>query len=136
MEEIEDVQNEKKEVNVELIYYLDDEEVKKGYLKFNYDKEMISYKDIIKSFYSFLKENHQNGIDNPDEKYFYIEKNNIIYESIRYFDGDGWIILRENEVIFIDEELTLNNLKIMIYCDIISEKEINIKKNITKLIRK
>ena len=78
MEEIEDVQNEKKEVNVELIYYLDDEEVKKGYLKFNYDKEMISYNDITKSFYSFLKENHQNGIDNPDEQYFYIEKNNII----------------------------------------------------------
>ena len=133
MEEIEDVQNEKKEVNVELIYYLDDEEVKKGYLKFNYDKEMISYNDITKSFYSFLKENHQNEIDNPDEQYFYIEKNNIIYESIRYFDGDGWIILRENEVIFIDEELTLNNLKIMIYCDIISEKEINIKKKYNKI---
>ena len=31
MDEIEDVQNEKKEVNVELIYYLDEEETRKDF---------------------------------------------------------------------------------------------------------
>ena len=121
MEEIQDNKNEIKQANVELIYYLNDYEEKKGNLKFTYDKEIevIFYKDITKSFYSFLKENQQNILVNSDGKYFDIKENNIIYESIRYFVEDGWIILKENEVIFIDDDLTINNLKIMIYCDII-----------------
>jgi hypothetical protein len=62
-----------------------------------------------------------------------INENSIIYETIRYFDGDGWIILKENDAIFLDEELTLYNLKIMIYFDIICEKEMNIKKKYDKI---
>ena len=130
MEEIQDNKNEIKQVNVELIYYLNDDKEKKGNLKFTYDKEIevIFYKDITKSFYSFLKENQQNILVNSDGQYFDVKENNIIYESIRYFVEDGWIILKENEVIFIDDDLTINNLKIMIYCDIICSKEMNIKK--------
>ena len=127
MEEIEHVQNEKKEINVELIYYLDEEEAKKGFLKFTCDKEIefISYNDIMDKFNSFIKEKQKK------EKDIF-----LIIQSIRYFVGDGWIILRENEVIFIDENLTLNNLKIMIYCDIISQNEMKIKEDYDKIDKK
>ena len=132
MEESHNVQNKSKQVNVELIYYLDDEEEKKGYLKLK-ENEIIFYNDITNSFCSFLEENQKNEKDIYNERYFDKEKNNIIFESIRYFDGDGWIALKENGVIIIDEDLTLNNLKIMIYCDILSTKEMKIKKNYEKI---
>ena len=132
MEENKDVENKNQDVNVDLIYYLDDQEAKKGNLKLK-KNEIISYIDITESFCSFLEENQKNENDSSNERYFDKGKNNIIYESIRYFDGDGWIKLNENEVISIDEELTLNNLKIMIYCDILSTKEMNIKKNYEKI---
>ena len=50
--------DETKEVNVELIYYLNTDNKKEGNLSLNYNKEMkiISYNDIIISFYSFLIE--------------------------------------------------------------------------------
>ena len=132
MEESHNVQNKSKQVNVELIYYFDDEEEKKGYLKLK-ENEIIFYNDITNSFCSFLEENQKNEKDIYNERYFDKEKNNIIFESIRYFDGDGWIALKENEVIIIDEDLTLNNLKIMIYCDILSTKEMKINKNYEKI---
>ena len=132
MEESHNVQNKSKQVNVELIYYLDDEEEKKGYLKLK-ENEIIFYNDITNSFCSFLEENQKNEKDIYNERYFDKEKNNILFESIRYFDGDGWIALKENEVIIIDENLTLNNLKIMIYCNILSTKEMKIKKNYEKI---
>ena len=135
MEDIELEQNKCKQAKVELIYYINDDKEKKGNLEFTYDKEIeiISFTDIIASFYSFLKKNKQYIIDNYNEQYFDLNQDNIIYESIRYFDGDGWITLKESEFILIDEELTLNNLKIMIYCDIISPKEVNIKNNYGKI---
>ena len=135
MEEIQHEQNKCKQENVELIYYLNDAEEKKGNLKFTFDKEIeiISYIDITASFYTFIIENEQNVKDYFNEQYCSINQDNIIYESIRYFDGDGWIALKENEFIIIDEDLPLNKLKIMIYCDILSPKEINIKKKYDKI---
>ena len=135
MEEYQDVAINNTEAKIELIYYLNDDEEKKGNLKFSYDKniEIISYGDITNSFYSFLIENQENEIDNPERQNLNINENNIIYDTIRYFDGEGWIILKENDVIFLDEELTLDNLKIMIYSDIICEKEMNIKKKYDKI---
>ena len=132
MEEYQDAAINNTEAKVELIYYLNDDEEKKGNLKFSFDKkiEIIYYRDITDSFYLFLKENQENEIDNTYQQNFNINENSIIYETIRYFDGDGWIILKENDTIFLDEELTLDNLKIMIYSDIIYEKEMNIKKKI------
>ena len=132
MEESHNVQNEVHQVNVELIYYLEDEEEKKGYLKLK-ENEIISYNDITDSFCSFLEKNQQKEKYSSNERYFDKEKNNIIFESIRYFDGDGWIVLKENEVILIDEESTLNNLKIMIYCDILSKSEMKLKKDYEKI---
>ena len=135
MEEYQDVAINNTEAKIELIYYLNEDEEKKGNLKFSYDKniEIISYGDIANSFYSFLIENQENEIDNPERQNLNINENNIIYDTIRYFDGEGWIILKENDVIFLDEELTLDNLKIMIYSDIICEKEMNIKKKYDKI---
>ena len=110
MEEYQDVAINNIEAKIELIYYLNDDEEKKGNLKFSYDKniEIISYGDITNSFYSFLIENQENEIDNPERQNLNINENNIIYDTIRYFDGEGWIILKENDVIFLDEELTLD----------------------------
>ena len=135
MEVEQDGINENEKIKVELIYYLNDDEEKKGNLKFSYDKniEIISYGDITNSFYSFLKENQGNEIDNPEKQNMEINENNIIYESIRYYVGEGWIILKENDVIFLDEELTLDNLKIMIYSNIIGINEMNIKKKYDKI---
>ena len=135
MEVEQDGINENEKIKVELIYYLNDDEEKKGNLKFSYDKniEIISYGDITNSFYSFLKENQGNEIDNPEKQNMEINENNIIYGSIRYYVGEGWIILKENDVIFLDEELTLDNLKIMIYSNIIGINEMNIKKKYDKI---
>ena len=135
MEVEQDGINENEKIKVELIYYLNDDEEKKGNLKFSYDKniEIISYGDITNSFYSFLIENQENEIDNPERQNLNINENNIIYDTIRYFDGEGWIILKENDVIFLDEELTLDNLKIMIYSNIIGINEMNIKKKYDKI---
>ena len=50
--------NKTQEVNVKLIYYLNNDNKKEGNLCLNYNKEMkiISYNDIIISFYLFLIE--------------------------------------------------------------------------------
>ena len=73
MEESHNVQNKSKQVNVELIYYLDDEEEKKGYLKLK-ENEIIFYNDITNSFCSFLEENQKNEKDIYNERYFDKEK--------------------------------------------------------------
>ena len=64
MEEYQDDAINNTEAKVELIYYLNDDEEKKGNLKFSFDKkiEIISYRDIIDSFDRVLdtKEKLQN----------------------------------------------------------------------------
>ena len=61
MEDIELEQNKCKQAKVELIYYINDDEEKKGNLEFTYDKEIeiISFTDITTSFYSFLKKTNK-----------------------------------------------------------------------------
>ena len=120
--------NKTQEVNVKLIYYLNNDNKKEGNLSLNYNKEMkiISYNDIIISFYSFLIE--EKAKKNSDLCYEKINLINIIYKSIRYFDGYGWVLLNEDDVIILDENLSLDTLKIMIYSEIINEKNMSIKK--------
>ena len=50
--------NKTQELNFKLIYYLNNDNKKEGNLILNYNKEIkiISYNDIIISFYSFLLE--------------------------------------------------------------------------------
>ena len=120
--------NKTQEVNVKLIYYLNNDNKKEGNLCLNYNKEMkiISYNDIVISFYSFLLE--EKAKKNSDLCYEKINLINIIYKSIRYFDGYGWVLLNEDDIIILDDNLSLDTLKIMIYSEIINDKNISIKK--------
>ena len=96
-------------VDIELIYYLNNNEKENGKLNFihlNSENSRISYKDITFSFYLFLKGRQENEKENQDIKNLDIKQNNINYESITYSDGSGWISLKEDEVIFLDDELT------------------------------
>ena len=63
MEDIEESINESKEINVELTYCLNE-----GNLKFSFDKDikMITYNDIINSFYYFLIEKSVKEKDNTE----------------------------------------------------------------------
>ena len=117
MEDFKESINESKEIKVQLIYSLNNGKKEEGNLKFSFDKDikMITYGDIINSFYYFLLEKSDKEKGNPDLQYLDKQENNIIYLSIRYFDGYGWIILDEDGFIFIDEDLSLNNLKILIF---------------------
>ena len=129
--------NETKEAKIELIYYLNNDKKEEGNLNFNHDKKIISYNDIIERFFSFLieKEPKENSDLNFDE----IKEDNIIYNSIRYFNGYGWILLNQDDVIILDEDLSLNNLKIMIYAATIGESTKKIKNkydNIDEEIKK
>ena len=135
MEDIEESINESKEIKVQLIYSLNNGKKEEGNLKFSFDKniKMITYNDIINSFYYFLIEKSVKEKDNTELQQLDKTENNIIYLSIRYFDGYGWIILDEDGFIFIDEDLSLNNLKILIFAQIFEEKKKNIKKKYDKI---
>ena len=135
MEDFEESINESKEIKVQLIYSLNNGKKEEGNLKFSFDKDikMITYGDIVNSFYYFLLEKSDKEKGNPDLQYLDKQENNIIYLSIRYFDGYGWIILDEDGFIFIDEDLSLNNLKILIFAQILEEKKKNIKKKYDKI---
>ena len=105
------------------ITYVDDHSNK------NFD--FISYKDIKISFEKYLnKKKHENKKN--DEEYevnvFDIQANNIIYEYIRYFNGEGWLPLAQNENILINEKLSLDNLQIQIKATILSGKNIYVQK--------
>ena len=105
------------------ITYVDDHSNK------NFD--FISYKDIKISFEKYLnKKKHENKkIDEENEvNVFDIQANNIIYEYIRYFNGEGWLPLAQNENILINEKLSLDNLQIQIKATILSGKDIYVQK--------
>ena len=89
----------------------------------------ISYSDIIYGFIHFLREKQKNPLDEEEEEFFYeISIKNIIYDYIGYFNGEEWIFLKEGEIILLNNQLTLNNIKIMIEANIISDEKIHIKK--------
>ena len=114
---------------VGLEYYLNDNEKKEGILNFGYSDEKIekiSYEEITYSFYSFMKYSLDNEIISGE--YADVEFNNIKYEFIRYFDGKGWILLNEKEIIFFDDEFSSDILKIMIKATIICGDTKDIKK--------
>ena len=97
---------------IDLIYYINNNIEKQGKLKllnFNYDDKKILYEEITYSFYFFLKgiqkeQNEQTYIDSGEStiiesEFLDIKPININFEYIRYFDGDGWILLEEDDVI-------------------------------------
>ena len=105
------------------ITYVDDHSNK------NFD--FISYKDIKISFEKYLnKKKHENKKNDEENEVnvFDIQANNIIYEYIRYFNGEGWLPLAQNENILINEKLSLDNLQIQIKATILSGKNIYVQK--------
>ena len=123
-------------VDIELIYYLNNNEKENGRLNFthlNDENNRISYKDITFSFYLFLKGRQENEKENLDIKNLDIKQNNINYESIRYYDGQGWVSLKETEVIFLDDELTIDTLIIIIYAKVFTEDKMNLKNKYDKV---
>ena len=127
--------NKTKEATVELIYYLNKNKKEEGNMKLSYNKEikMITYNDITNSFYEFISEKEEKVNENSDLYFSELNMNDLIYKSIRYFDGYGWILLNEDDIIILDENLNLNNLKIMIHSDIINQKYLKIKKKFDKI---
>ena len=133
---------------IDLIYYINNNIEKKGKLKllnFNYDYNKILYEEITYSFYFFLKgiqkeQNEQTYIDSGEStiiesEFLDIKPININFDYIRFFDGDGWILLEEDDVIQLNNILDYNNLKILIKAEISSEDKIKLEdkyKNINK----
>ena len=130
--------NKIKEANVGLIYYLNKDKKEEGNLKFIYKREikMISYNDITESFYTFISNKNGKVREDSDLYFSELNKNDLIYKSIRYFDGYGWILLNEDDIIILDENLNLNNLKIMIHSDIISQKDTDSNSETIKPVEK
>ena len=97
----------------------------------NKNLDFISYKDIKISFEKYLnKKKHENKKNDEENEVnvFDIQANNIIYEYIRYFNGEGWLPLAQNENILINEKLSLDNLQIQIKATILSGKDIYVQK--------
>ena len=112
-------------ISIGLEYFLNDEEKKEGNLKlnhFNVSCNKISYEDILDSFYLFLE-----TITLPDE-IKHIKPDHFTCEFIRYLYRDGWVLLGENEFIYFDDYLDINNLKIMIKATIYTDDEFDILK--------
>ena len=105
---------------VELEYFIDNEEKKKGKLSLNYSGDKITYEDITNAFYLFL-------LHEPNSQISDIKQSNIIYEFIKYFDGDRWILLNEKRNLIIDDKLTLDKLKLMIKANVLNKEKMDIK---------
>ena len=124
--------------SVDLIYYINQQyqskTIKMKLFINNKNNYIITYKDITNSFYYFLKENEdiEEGEikdENPDDIFLDINENNLFYIFIKYFDGKGWISLQENEIIYINEDITFDKLKIMIKVLILTNENLELKKN-------
>ena len=113
------------EISLGLEYFLNNEEKKEGNLILNHFTEYydrISYEEIVYSFYLFLE------TTTLPEEIKKIKPDNFKCDFIRYLDGDGWILLEENEFIFLDNDLNLSNLKIMIKATVYPYDQYNIIK--------
>ena len=140
-------QETKKEDIIDIIYFLNKDEEKKGKMKLikknDDNKNIITYEDIKFSFQNFLRdiiEGETSNGDNEIELFDINDLNNIIIQYIRYLYNEGWILFEENENIFLDESFKLSNLKIMINATVLPKETIkienkieNIKKEIDKI---
>ena len=127
---------------VDLKYYINNSEEKKGkltLLNFNNNYNKILYKEIAYSFYIFLR-GIQYDLDSEEcalieSEFLDITPININLEFIRYFNGKGWILLEEDDVIQLNERLNENNLKLIIKANILSEKDIKIEEKYKNIYR-
>ena len=115
--------------NVDLIYFINSNSQKEGKLNFvNIYLNNLSYKTIKSSFFNFLIE--------KEDKYYLYDERQVDICFIRYFDGEGWILLEEDNAILFEGELKSNNqisfpeIKFMIKANIKSNDKMNMLNNI------
>ena len=119
----------KKENTINIIYFLNKNKEQRGQMEIekinNENKNIITYEEIKFSFEQFLIKK-MNKLEKSEvvseEELFDINdiNNNIIYHYIGYSEGNGYLNLEENGIIFLDENLKLDNLKIKIKATILT----------------
>ena len=132
----------KKENTIDIIYFLNKNKEQQGQMEIekinNENKNIITYEEIKFSFEQFLIKK-MNKLEKSEvvseEELFDINdiNNNIIYHYIGYSEGNGYLILEENGIIFLDENLKLDNLKIKIKATILTKDKINIQNKMEKI---
>ena len=130
----------KKENTINILYFLNKNKEQRGQMeieKIN-NENIITYEEIKFSFEQFLIKK-MNKLEKSEvvseEEFFDINdiNNNIIYHYIGYSEGNGYLILEENGIIFLDENLKLDNLKIKIKATILTKDKINIQNKMEKI---
>ena len=132
----------KKENTIDIIYFLNKNKEQQGQMEIekinNENKNIITYEEIKFSFEQFLIKK-MNKLEKSEvvseEELFDINdiNNNIIYHYIGYSEGNGYLNLEENGIIFLDENLKLDNLKIKIKATILTKDKINIQNKMEKI---
>ena len=128
--------------NVKLIYFINDDYRKEAYLiliNYNGNDNIILYEEIVDSFYIFLQQMKNNsGSDSEynemiNREFFNLEQNCFEIVYIRYFDGEGWISLEKDDIIYLEGNLTLGKLKIMINANILTDEKIELQKKYNEI---
>ena len=128
--------------NVKLIYFINNDYKKEAELtliNYNGNDNIILYEEIVESFYIFLQQIKNNSSSDSEfneminREFFNLEQNDFDIESIRYFDGEGWISLEKDDVIFLEGNITLDKLKIMINANILTDEKIELQLNYNEI---
>ena len=123
---------EKELKELKIIYYLNDFDGKECSIKFDTKKEYITYKELIEKFFHYLKSITNENSENQDENFLLIDFdiisiNDIFFEYIRYYQYEGWILLKENEIIDFNENYDVNKINIIIKASIITKDNLIMK---------
>ena len=106
-------------IKIKIKYFINQtDKEEKGHIELKYLDNIINYKYITTSFEHYIKSK-----DPYQELYSDWSQYTIIYEYIRYSDGDGWFYLMKDDSILLDNDLNINNLELMIKASIIKNYE-------------
>ena len=106
-------------IKIKIKYFINQtDKEEKGHIELKYLDNIINYKYITTSFEHYIKSQ-----DPYQELYSDWSQYTIIYEYIRYSDGDGWFYLEKSDSILLDNDLNINNLELMIKASIIKNYE-------------
>ena len=128
-------EEEKEVIELKIIYYLNDSGKKECLINLDKDKEYITYRELTEKFIYFLKSNFEEIEENENSLTYndfdFKTLNNITFENIRYFHSQGWISLKNNEIIDLQENNQENTINIIIKANILSKENLMIKKRYT-----
>ena len=128
-------EEEKEVIELKIIYYLNDSGKKECLINLDKDKEYITYRELTEKFIYFLKSNFEEIEENENSLTYndfdFKTINNITFENIRYFHSQGWISLKNNEIIDLQENNQENTINIIIKANILSKENLMIKKRYT-----